>query len=636
MNMPIPNCITEYVNQNNINKEFSPSNVILQIKKITVKPERVELLLSDTANIFPFYVQTQNVDPNLREFTIIKVNQFKIVKSLYFQILSYTVIGHTGSLFGNAVSLHPAYQKQQQQQSALQTNNNNNNNKNMNNNNNNNNNYMANKQSNQSRGSNAGTSSPPTGSMDTMITQIKNISNGISNPTIRATVRAKSTIKQWHNSNSGGSILNLELIDDSDEKNEIKVTIFGRNNENNLCVQIDEAIHVGSTYDFSNFKINPKNPNFNKLSHPCELTFTENTKYYVSSAPINAHTLYNFVKIADLTPPAANETNSPPIDLFGYVSNVSGTTSINRKATSNTDNANSTLLKCTFRILDTSAKSIDVTAFGQQAETISKQLNKGNIIAIKSAKISSFSKCSASITYSSTYEVNPPQLQQECQNLLMWVNSHGDDAECLSESYVAGGNSDDKDSIRCTVEVLPQLNLGNDPILTKNYVVVGTLSTLSNVSLTSNDQKSQYTGCSACKKKNCNCGQPQIKYYRATFRLQDETGSVLVDAFSGTVEKMLGANAERFFDQLTDEDRLQRVNEICSVPYLVRLRVTFPPPSSDNTYPPKWSVKSLEEYKGEPFNQCLTNLYSCGTLGYNCNILQQQQQQQQDPEQAME
>ncbi|GAM25956.1 hypothetical protein SAMD00019534_091310 [Acytostelium subglobosum LB1] len=595
--IPKPRSLDEYINKfrdSRDTKTVHTCDIVLQIgpNSPLVKSSRVTMTVCDTEYFVPAMIENEKAQlSDYPLFAVVRLKRFSFTAKGYLVVKEMNVIKSAQTMFpgpkGNPPQLHPVVHSISTgapppanggvasltpNKAALASN------KNIVN-------QQANQQQQQYKQQQQQQQQQQNNGDDMSynnITPIESLAPHSQNCTIKAVVRKKSDIKTYSKVGSAGKILNLELIDDSVNYNEIKATIFGKI-DNEICERFNDMMQIGGTYLISNFSCKPKVALYNSLTHPCELSFSTNTKVEPCNQAMVAHTKYSFMSIEELqTFDIKDNKEAPTVDLIGYIEDVQPLADLTTKD-------NRPLRKFTFSISDSSNKGIQVTAFGAQAEKLSADVQNGNVIAIKAAKLSSFNNLSINFNFSSSYEVNPAHLP-ECSNLVAWVNARGagQKTDSLSVSTYSGATTE---SISCTINDLTQntqetIHYETDKI---NYKVVGYFSRPSQITMTAmhliKDTQTPswfYWGCRKCQKKVddsldvcTHCSEPKVRKYRVQMRLTDETTATYVDLLGNVAKNLFQIDADDLY-KMEENDRLKHLFNVLSVPYVVTLKVIPP------------------------------------------------------------
>nr|XP_017007615.2 replication protein A 70 kDa DNA-binding subunit-like [Drosophila takahashii]XP_017007616.2 replication protein A 70 kDa DNA-binding subunit-like [Drosophila takahashii] len=122
---------------------------------------------------------------------------------------------------------------------------------------------------------------------------------------IRARVTWKSEISEWNSDHLNGSILLMNLLDNSGE---ITVVLF-----NEQCKKFDRQIFTGSEYNFINFEVRQTDTDFKILSSPFQIYFIDST-----IVQLRDRTRDNFLPLKEVPKVPDNE----PVDTIGICSEV--------------------------------------------------------------------------------------------------------------------------------------------------------------------------------------------------------------------------------------------------------------------------------------------------------------------------
>ncbi|XP_021443678.2 replication protein A 70 kDa DNA-binding subunit isoform X1 [Oncorhynchus mykiss] len=237
--------------------------------------------------------------------------------------------------------------------------------------------------------------------------------------TIRARVTNKSNIRTWSNSRGDGKLFYMEIVDESGE---IRVTAFTQEVDKFYSI-----IETGKVFYISKGSLKIANKQYSSLKNDYEMTLNgESTIIPCEDTQDVPMVQCNFVSIADLQ---AREKDTI-LDVIGVCKSVSDVTRLNTKN-------NREVSKRTLNLMDQSGKLVEVTLWGEEAETFDGSGQP--ILAIKGAKLSDYGGRSLSASFSSTIMVNPDI--PEAYKLRGWYDKEGHSmaGESLTEARTGGG-----------------------------------------------------------------------------------------------------------------------------------------------------------------------------------------------------
>uniref|UniRef100_A0A8C7KKD9 Replication protein A subunit n=1 Tax=Oncorhynchus kisutch TaxID=8019 RepID=A0A8C7KKD9_ONCKI len=237
--------------------------------------------------------------------------------------------------------------------------------------------------------------------------------------TIRARVTNKSGIRTWSNSRGDGKLFSMEIVDESGE---IRVTAFTQEVDKFYSI-----IETGKVFYISKGSLKIANKQYSSLKNDYEMTLNgESTIIPCEDTQDVPMVQCNFVSIADLQ---AREKDTI-LDVIGVCKSVSDVTRLNTKN-------NREVSKRTLNLMDQSGKLVEVTLWGEEAETFDGSGQP--ILAIKGAKLSDYGGRSLSASFSSTVMVNPDI--PEAYKLRGWYDKEGHSmaGQSLTEARTGGG-----------------------------------------------------------------------------------------------------------------------------------------------------------------------------------------------------
>lgn len=237
---------------------------------------------------------------------------------------------------------------------------------------------------------------------------------------IRVRVTNKSGIRKWSNSKGEGKLFSVDLLDESGE---IKATGF-----NDAVDRFYDLLETGKVYYFSKASLKSANKLYSSLKNNYEMSLNNDTIITLCTEDVDLPQVqFNFVNIGDLE----NVNKDALVDIIGVVKTAADVMQITTKAT------NRQVSKRELSVVDRSETSVNVTLWGDQAESFEKHVNSSPVIAVKGAKVSDFGGRSLSVLNSSLFNVNPDI--EEAHLLRGWYDQIGKDSGMKS---ISGQRSD--------------------------------------------------------------------------------------------------------------------------------------------------------------------------------------------------
>ena len=372
---------------------------------------------------------------------------------------------------------------------------------------------------------------------------------------IKARVINKGDLRTYNSAKGEGSVFSVDL---SDESGEIRATAF-----NEVANRLHKTLEVGSTYLFARGQLKVANKKFNPLNNPYEISFSFDTQIQLcaeAEALAKPKVHYRFCAIGDI----ANRPPNAIIDVIGVVNSVSACTSLTSQKTGRE------LTKRTMVLADDSGKSIELTLWGASA-TAFPDLDAGQneVVAFKGMRVTEWNQRSLGASQSSSFEVNPTELEQTDRLKTWWEGGGATTLESLSQDTRGGGGGAIRDeSARMTNEEYREagdgMGAGSEPLYGSVRAFFSKLTLGGQGG--SEERAMWYGACPKCNKKvvgdeasghsceNCGWSGPECTYrYILPLMTLDATGVNYMTAFNEQATTLLGMPADQL-KKLKDSD----------------------------------------------------------------------------------
>jgi replication factor A1 len=372
--------------------------------------------------------------------------------------------------------------------------------------------------------------------------------------TIRARVTAKTPVRTWSNDRGTGRLFSVDLLDA--QGGEIRATCF-----NDAVDKFYPMLEEGKVFTFSKGVIKFANKKFTSLKHDYEITLNPDAIIYAADDATDiAKMKYQFVPISSI----GDIPKDNMVDVVGLVMSSGELTTIVTKA-------DVQLSKRTLTIVDTTARAIELTLWGNTAETYSQAPGATPpIVAIKGVRVSDYGGRSLSAVSSSSLAFDPTDVE-EVTALRDWFNRQGGSVDSL-QTYpmtVAGGGAGASGPAKqMSLEQVKQSGLGMST--SDVYETVGTVWKVKS------DGVIMYDACPSegCRKKvveehggqwrceKCDklYNEPHPRYIMS-LTFADYSGSHYMALFNDQAEELLGKTAAsvRELQQANDTDSLKMI-----------------------------------------------------------------------------
>jgi len=199
-----------------------------------------------------------------------------------------------------------------------------------------------------------------------LLLPISEISSYHSKWSIKARVTAKSQVRTFAKGSNSGKVFSVDLLDK--EGGEIRASLF-----NEAVDKFDSTLQIGKCYLFSRGSVKIANRQFNPCNHRYEITF-DNKSIVVESQDDGEIKSFQF-NFVDLRAVQA-KTLPAKVDLCGVLSSFKPVFSFKSKDGKD-------LIKREITLVDDTANSMDVTLWGDRANTEDSKFEGCPLIAIK-------------------------------------------------------------------------------------------------------------------------------------------------------------------------------------------------------------------------------------------------------------
>jgi len=396
-----------------------------------------------------------------------------------------------------------------------------------------------------------------------VIMPVSHLNPYINKWTIRARLMEKD-MRSYSNAKGDGKLFNLTVADQSGD---VRVTGFTETYNEHY-----DKLVTGRVYTISGGTLKPKNERYNNTTHAFEITLNRGCLLEEVEEPEdNSIPKYSFSfvpTIADIE--HINEESK--VDVLGVIIECSEPTTFTSKA-------GREMTKRVMSLGDQSGRAIECTVFGAP----DKQLQAGNVIAIKAAKVGSWNTKSLTLWGDGPITLHPDMPQ--AHSLLGWFQQQGSVASFNSISVQGGGGGGAGRNARRIVfsDIEEQaLGLNADP----DYFMVRATVT----HIKTGERTLWYIACPECKKKLAGADEDNLvahcekcdktvqggRRWIFTATANDSTGSRYISFFDDQAVRMLeGKTADEMAQLRSHNPAAFDAHFIsCSFkPYTMRCRV---------------------------------------------------------------
>ena len=403
--------------------------------------------------------------------------------------------------------------------------------------------------------------------------------------TVKARVSSKSEVKTFRNARGEGQLFSMEIVDANGD--EMKCSCFG-----GAVDKFYDVLVPGGVFQFSKGSVKPANARFNPKGM-YEITFDENSEIVVSAEDgLIPAVKFEGVKISSISTVGLGEY----VDVAGVVYNASDVSRIVIKSTGQ-EKARRVLT-----IADDSCTGVDVTIWGERAESTSADYANHPIVFFKNCKVGDFGGRSLSLVSNSTIEFNPDHARTS--ELRNWWAKSGSSQQIHFLSSTGGGGdgsgvSDDKRETIEQIKSNDQTNLGIDrkPVLSHQVRATIIHIPIKEANIGANQSSLYYRACPheiddgrggrrGCSKKVEQNGSgwicaeghvsaaPEARFIMP-LRIQDGSGDLFVRAFNEQARIIFGIDAN-VLDRASPEDlpliQQEAVDKAVFKNYIFKLR----------------------------------------------------------------
>jgi replication factor A1 len=367
--------------------------------------------------------------------------------------------------------------------------------------------------------------------------------------TLQARVTNKSDIKTWSNAKGEGSLFSVELLDATQD---IRATFFKE--------AVDKFYHmlqVGSVYTFTGGRLKVASLQYNTCKSQYEISFDQNAEIHLANDDgAIAKQLFTFTKLAALEGVEANKN----VDVVAIVKSVSDPVQLISKKTGQE------LQKCDVVLVDDSGVEVNLTIWGDRAQSAPRDLAGQPVVALARARVSDYGG-GVSLSAGPTLTVGP-DVPETAVLSAWWSGEAGRGATVQSRSLSGSGGAGRMDSWadRKTISAIKQENMGLD--MKADYLSFrGTLSFIKN----NKEGGSWYPACAnsgePCKNRfkvtqgtdlQWHCEKCEQYYPNCVHRWI--FSGVVMDATSSTWVSFFNEQAETLLGEATAEETFQSTN----------------------------------------------------------------------------
>lgn len=277
-----------------------------------------------------------------------------------------------------------------------------------------------------------------------LILPISEISSYHSKWSIKARVTAKSQTRTFSKGTNSGKVFSVDLLDK--EGGEIRASFFNQGAD-----RFEATLQIGKCYVFSRGSVKIANRQFNPCNHRYEITFDKES--IVAEAKDDGDIKafqYNFVDLRAVQ----SKTLPAKVDLCGVVSSFKSVISFKSKDGKD-------LVKREITLVDDTATSMDVTLWGDRANTEESKFEGRPLLAIKGVIVKEWNGGrSGSLLQEGVLTFDPEGL--EAERVMKWWKEGGSSQQIAALSVSGGGGAgrNAKDvslgEIRQVVETIPE------------------------------------------------------------------------------------------------------------------------------------------------------------------------------------
>eukprot|EP00892_Ulva_mutabilis_P006812 jgi/Ulvmu1/4502/UM002_0228.1 len=372
--------------------------------------------------------------------------------------------------------------------------------------------------------------------------------------TVKVKIDAKQPMKRSTIKGEQTSILSVVLVDS--EGSQIEATFWRE-----VADQMDSALVQGRVYYMSNGSVVPANRKYSTTGHDYRINF--NDKTVVQEAPSeDGETMkakLHFVKVDCL---AAKIGKKTPVDMVAIVTDVGSLGSIKRQ------HDGTEFVRRDITVVDESRKSVMVTLWRDQAQTVGTQLEAltNPIIVMTKMRIGDFNGVSVSSSYASRFEINP-EGYTEVKALQDWWEAEGSTLTFASagDSVTRGGVS--KMSKYMPLEaVVPEheLSANDPPIFSTAHCLVARIPEAQSLYYEANPANNKKVEANASggyiEVGSGDSVERMQRRYVLTASVIDFTKEASINIFNDQATAMLGKSADEVHEiKENDSDALAKV-----------------------------------------------------------------------------
>lgn len=276
---------------------------------------------------------------------------------------------------------------------------------------------------------------------------IASLTSYIPDWTILARIVQKSSIKEWHKTNSNGKLFNIVLKDKQGD--EIRGTFY-----NDAVDAFFDTIELDKVYVIHGGRVKNANKKFSgNIGHDYEITFDKNSTFTEctdSEQDQIGEISYNFTHLKDLEKEEVNKI----VDILAVVSSVQQTEEVH------SNKMNKPLTKRTIVLTDNSNATIECTLWNEDAINFPMSA-ADQVLRIKDARVGEYHGKNLGTTSTSIIKLLP-RSDPDAAPLYQWYDENKENVDSFEKISSGFGGSGDYSGKMIYLEQINTNNLGRN------------------------------------------------------------------------------------------------------------------------------------------------------------------------------
>ncbi|KAL0204791.1 hypothetical protein P9112_000098 [Eukaryota sp. TZLM1-RC] len=392
-------------------------------------------------------------------------------------------------------------------------------------------------------------------------------------------VTSVSGLRHWNNARGSGTLFSFCVADKNGD--EIKVAGF-----NDVATNLEGIVQEGKGLIISNFTVKVADSRFNTTKHEYEISLKSESIVKEYNGPeTSSISLISgpFLNLYDVS----TRPDGDVVDVLVVLKRKDPPSTV----TSTKFNKEITKLDGVIADQSNGGSELNLTVWGKNVDTVN-DLQEGQVIVIKGAKVTSYRDQKSLSTVSSTRIFGDVSSLEESRGLQMWALSGLNQTTSLSASIGNSNQNPNQSNQRVSIAKIHEDSLGLDqPAFVTIFGRIIDIRAMSKDA----DAPFYYNACQVCNKKveingdqafcgKCNTNTQFRPRFTCRVQIQDETDTLFTTAFDEPMKVIFNQSAADIgqLKQSDPEAFDSLIDRLKFTPFLCRTKITYETYNGEN------------------------------------------------------